>query len=424
MVVLRERRTRGRAGTTAWIAALLGALALLLGVMAAPAAHAVVPTVSAPEDFVIDVAPAVVNPNTGVARQQVTITNNGDTGRQASVLVNGVEAYAVTVGAGATDVGVVDVPDCVVYAITVDLGFGSLAFDTAYPPINCPSKVTIAAPPGPSSLTRSVTVTNDVAEQLSFVVFAFAEDGTDITNTPSPGDTSYTLDPGESVTFTATTDPLPVGQTRFYYLLLPVLGDEEVGRSVLFSLVPTPADFAVSLQAPVCRNGIPFRKASVTNNSQSTYLVELFYGDYDTRTSPEVTPGETQQYDQQIPEGEAYSAVVVVYVLEGDSVIAYNQMQPAFSCPPASLSVVTAPKVTGSMKRGTKAKAYAGTWSPTPTRFTYKWFKNGKRISGATKATFTIPRSFKKGTRISVKVTASKSGYTSVSKMSAKRRVK
>jgi len=75
-----------------------------------------------------------------------------------------------------------------------------------------------------------------------------------------------------------------------------------------------------------------------------------------------------------------------------------------------------APKISGTKKVGKTltAKPAAGTGL----KYKYQWYVSGKKISGATKVTFKI-RKADKGKTIRVKVTYSKTGYTSVTKTSA-----
>ncbi|SDH54161.1 M12 family metallo-peptidase [Microbacterium sp. 77mftsu3.1] len=74
------------------------------------------------------------------------------------------------------------------------------------------------------------------------------------------------------------------------------------------------------------------------------------------------------------------------------------------------------PAATGSAKVGSKLTAKPGTWSA-GTRFAYQWYANGSAISRATGSTFT-PTTSQLGKAITVKVTGTKAGYSTVSKVS------
>jgi len=85
----------------------------------------------------------------------------------------------------------------------------------------------------------------------------------------------------------------------------------------------------------------------------------------------------------------------------------------------AGTIAVKTPTISGSAKVGKTLTAVTGAWGPTPVTFSYKWLRDGKTISGATKSTYTLTASDLKKA-ISVTVTGSKSGYTSVAKTTAK----
>jgi enterochelin esterase-like enzyme len=69
----------------------------------------------------------------------------------------------------------------------------------------------------------------------------------------------------------------------------------------------------------------------------------------------------------------------------------------------------TTPKITGSAKAGKTLTVRPGTWTE-GTRLSYQWLRDGKAITGATKATYTVTRS-DRGDRISVRVTGRQAGY-------------
>jgi hypothetical protein len=75
------------------------------------------------------------------------------------------------------------------------------------------------------------------------------------------------------------------------------------------------------------------------------------------------------------------------------------------------------PKISGTAKVGKKLTAGAGTWAPKAT-LKYQWFANGKKISGATKATYKVAKQVA-GKKLTVTVTGTKSGYQSKAATSA-----
>lgn len=75
------------------------------------------------------------------------------------------------------------------------------------------------------------------------------------------------------------------------------------------------------------------------------------------------------------------------------------------------------PTIVGTAKVGVKLTATAGSWT-SGTKLTYQWLRNGVAISGATSSTY-VAVAADAGKKISVKVTGSLAGYTTVSKTSA-----
>ena len=78
---------------------------------------------------------------------------------------------------------------------------------------------------------------------------------------------------------------------------------------------------------------------------------------------------------------------------------------------PGTFTVKAAPKISGTPRAGQTLRTTTGTWSPTPTTTRYQWLRSGKTIKGATKSSYKLTRT-DRGTKITAKVTARKSGYT------------
>ena len=76
------------------------------------------------------------------------------------------------------------------------------------------------------------------------------------------------------------------------------------------------------------------------------------------------------------------------------------------------------PRISGTPRVGRTLKASPGTWTG-GTTLRYRWFANGKAISRATRSTYTPTRGTR-GKRITVKVTGTKTGYTSLTRTSAR----
>lgn len=76
------------------------------------------------------------------------------------------------------------------------------------------------------------------------------------------------------------------------------------------------------------------------------------------------------------------------------------------------------PRISGTVKVGRRLSALRGTWT-SGTTFSYRWYANGKAIYRATRSTY-VPTRGVKGKRLTVKVTGRKSGYTTVTRTSAR----
>ncbi|NQX12282.1 hypothetical protein HQQ80_11645 [Microbacteriaceae bacterium VKM Ac-2855] len=121
------------------------------------------------------------------------------------------------------------------------------------------------------------------------------------------------------------------------------------------------------------------------------------------------------------------------YVLKGSDAgatitVSVTSTKPGYS-PATKTSATTAavangtltgatPTISGTAKVGQILTAKPGTWAPDPVTLTYQWFRGTTAISGATAATYKLVTA-DKGAAISVKVTGTKTGYTTLTKQSA-----
>ncbi|WP_436525409.1 hypothetical protein [Actinoplanes sp. HUAS TT8] len=93
-----------------------------------------------------------------------------------------------------------------------------------------------------------------------------------------------------------------------------------------------------------------------------------------------------------------------------------------FTIAAPSLKTTKAPSVAGTFAVGNTVKASPGTWTPAATSYAYTWYVNGARIRGAVSSSLTIPSGFV-GKRISVRVTASRAGFSPVTATSVTSRL-
>jgi hypothetical protein len=97
----------------------------------------------------------------------------------------------------------------------------------------------------------------------------------------------------------------------------------------------------------------------------------------------------------------------------GDFSWKFSVKQPA----PKKITAGTV-KIKGTAKVGRKLTATKAGWKPGGLRYSYQWLSNGKSIKNAKHAAYTITKGYA-GKKLSVKVTAKKSGYKTTSKTSA-----
>jgi serine protease len=89
---------------------------------------------------------------------------------------------------------------------------------------------------------------------------------------------------------------------------------------------------------------------------------------------------------------------------------------------PLAFTRTASPKTTGTYRVGHRLKAYAGRYSPSPAKVTYRWVRNGKWIKKATKASYKVVRA-DRHKKISVLITITRSGYATMAIRSASHKV-
>ncbi|KRB78148.1 hypothetical protein ASE01_08320 [Nocardioides sp. Root190] len=98
---------------------------------------------------------------------------------------------------------------------------------------------------------------------------------------------------------------------------------------------------------------------------------------------------------------------------------------------PAALSAVvvralvnrTRPAIAGATRVGARLTSSLGRWSPAPASYSFVWLRNGKAIKGGTRRTYQLTRA-DRGKRITVRVTARRSGFLSKAATSPARSVR
>lgn len=80
--------------------------------------------------------------------------------------------------------------------------------------------------------------------------------------------------------------------------------------------------------------------------------------------------------------------------------------------------MVNAPWISGNMLVGQRLSAHKPVWSDSVSSTKYQWYRNGKKISHATKSTYKLTKS-DRGKRITVKVSVKAKYYKAASAKSA-----
>ena len=107
----------------------------------------------------------------------------------------------------------------------------------------------------------------------------------------------------------------------------------------------------------------------------------------------------------------------VNYSMMADGYNTYTGTVAGSSVALGTILLTPVPTISGTIKAGNKLTAIPGLWD-TGVTLTYQWLRGGVAITGATSSGYTLTKT-DINTNISVKVTGSRTGFTSVSKTSA-----
>jgi subtilisin family serine protease len=133
------------------------------------------------------------------------------------------------------------------------------------------------------------------------------------------------------------------------------------------------------------RNGSP-----ITGENETEYLVT------NSDSGASISVSVTGELD-------GYSSVTMVSVQHGPVAMAFTRAPD--------------PSISGTFRDRSSLRVKTGSWSPRP-RFSYQWYRDGEPISRATRTSYRLTSS-DVGSRITVAVTATARGYTTVTKFSA-----
>ena len=122
------------------------------------------------------------------------------------------------------------------------------------------------------------------------------------------------------------------------------------------------------------------------------------------------------------PTAANYGKTLTVKAKAGCASASRTKTSTAKTIAAGTFTKTVSPKASGTFKVGKTVKATKGTWSPTPTSYSYRWYRSGKKITGATKASYKLKKA-DKGKKISVRVTVKRGGYTTAAASSSSHKV-
>lgn len=279
------------------------------------------------------------------------------------------------------------------------------------------SSVTIVATPK-SETTGTATITNTSAGSINGVLFAIANNGSDVTQTPDPGATSFPLNAGESVTVDYSILPLPSGVTSYYLMMLPVLGDLELGRSSLVSYAATLLPQVVTapkLVATSIRVGVPI-KGTFAFTGATSYTCRWKRADAGIVGATKCTYTPTY-----LDYGKRLALIVTATNSAGSTTV--------ISAPSAVVALGYAPKIVapyypkivGTPTRGRYISINVGKWTPTPTSYRctlYRYsgtkaIRIGTTFKCVTGTKLKVPTAYPRYTKFGLTVATVKAGYAS-----------
>lgn len=262
-----------------------------------------------------------------------------------------------------------------------------------------------------------------------------------MTSTPTPTITG-TLVAGQTVTAsTGTWEPSPVTFTYQWYLDGQVLSSAKdaslvlrpdyAGKSISVAVSGGKAGYASVTKTSAAQvvSGAPMSGATPTISGTAKVGYTLTGG-----TAESWSPaGSTLTYiwkasNVTIQSGSNRLLVVpssavgktITLTIQGTSTgyVTTSRTSVATAKVRAGSLTTSAALISGSARVGSTLRALTAAWRPSGVKLTYRWYRNGRAISGATRSTYKIPRSARRST-IRVKITGSRTGYTAASRTSA-----
>jgi peptidoglycan hydrolase-like protein with peptidoglycan-binding domain/cell wall-associated NlpC family hydrolase len=143
-------------------------------------------------------------------------------------------------------------------------------------------------------------------------------------------------------------------------------------------------------------------------------VVSLSYQWY--RGATAISGATAERYDVPVADAGSTLKVVVTGLKPGYTRTSRGSASTA-PVHTASLTATPVPKITGTIRVGEALTAVPGVWAPGAVSLAFQWYRGGQAIKGATAARYTLAPA-DAGASLTVSVTGSRDGFTSVTKSS------
>ncbi|MCA0253418.1 MAG: peptidoglycan-binding protein [Actinobacteria bacterium] len=293
---------------------------------------------------------------------------------------------------------------------------------------------------GGATLAVAVTGTKDGHAPATVTSDATAKvPALTLTATPKPT-VSGTLEVGKTLTAKpGTWEPNPVtlgyqwyrgskaikGATKATYKLQ----QDDIGKTLTVKVTGTRAGYASVTTASAASKPVPKRAFTatpvpkikgtarvgltlkVTKGTWKPTKISFSYRWY--RDGKAISGATKSSYKLAKKDTGALITVKVTGKKSGYTTTAMTSKATTEVAPARKLTKAPTPTISGSAKVGSKLKVKAGSWAPKGVKLTYRWYRNGKAISKATKSSYKLVKKDSKAV-ITVKVTGKKAGYVTV----------
>jgi hypothetical protein len=165
-----------------------------------------------------------------------------------------------------------------------------------------------------------------------------------------------------------------------------------------------------------------FHSRTVSDPAGGEYRARLEVGPAVRYTTAGPGPGQPGDSVLRKPKAGDRLFVEAKCYYEGSAFPTYESADGSFTVL-GTLRATEEPSITGKPRPGATLTADPGAYKPKPASYRYQWLRNGKAIKGADEAKYRVPAK-DSGARVSVRVTATKSGFAPTTATSAAVRIR